>query len=129
MIPDDSFSFADSCTHTSSRHARCSRVPRIVSSFKSSSSVEEGWKTLLQHSSESSVFAHRRTHQTGFKGVSHYAYGCASKARVVVAYREIEYRGTFYLERVVTASSSCSRLLLLFLFVHLRGFYCSSRVT
>jgi hypothetical protein len=55
---------------------------------------------------ESPLFAHRRTHQTGFKGVSRYAYGYAAEARVVVAYREIEYRGTFYLERVVAASSS-----------------------
>jgi len=68
----------------------------------------EGWKTLLQHSSESPLFAHRRTHRTGFKGVSRYAYGYAPEARVVVAYREIEHRGTFYLEQLVAASSSSS---------------------
>lgn len=52
-------------------------------------------------------------HQTDSEGVSRYAYGYASKAHVVVAYREIEYRGTFYLEEAVVSS---------------QGFYCQSQV-
>lgn len=52
-------------------------------------------------------------HRAYSEGVSRYAYGYASKARVVVAYREIEYRGTFYLEEAVASS---------------QGFYCPTRM-
>lgn len=52
-------------------------------------------------------------HRTDSEGVSRYAYGYASKTCVAVAYREIEYRGTFYLEEAVASS---------------QGFYCPSRV-
>lgn len=52
-------------------------------------------------------------HRADSEGVSRYAYGYASKVRVVVAYREIEYRGTFYLEEAVASA---------------QGFYCTSRV-
>jgi len=62
---------------------------------------------------ELGVCSSLNAHRTDSEGVSRYAYGYASKACVVVAYREIEYRGTFYLEEAVASS---------------QGFYCPSRV-
>lgn len=69
--------------------------------------------TFVRFQRELGVCSSSNAHRADSEGVSRYAYGYASKARVVVAYREIEYRGTFYLEEAVASS---------------QGFYCSSRV-